>query len=309
MNQHFLFPLVVRILVLFSTCLVLTNLASASPVSLVEPAYLKSRIGQENVVVLDTQPPAYYTQAHITGSVPTDYKQWRQSDENGLGQMLPETGYLEILIGKLGIDNDSEVIIVPVGQSAGDMAVATRIFWTLHIAGLDSLSILNTGLIGYYNAYGNDVLSAGNPQVSPKIFRAHIRDDEILNMDKVTAAIKAGKTIVDTRSPDEFSGRVSGSPMERPGALPGALNLPYDALMQADGTRLESVEILREKYTTANIALEGEQIVYCHTGHRASLSWYVSHELLGNSAARLYDGSTLEWSATTEQPLVTHMAQ
>ncbi|MCG7976375.1 MAG: sulfurtransferase, partial [Candidatus Thiodiazotropha taylori] len=52
-----------------------------------------------------------------------------------------------------------------------------------------------------------------------------------------------------------------------------------------------------------NVPLQGAQINYCHTGNRASLAWFVSHELLGNSQAKLYDGSTQEWAADSTLPM------
>jgi thiosulfate/3-mercaptopyruvate sulfurtransferase len=37
-------------------------------------------------------------------------------------------------------------------------------------------------------------------------------------------------------------------------------------------------------------------ITYCNSGQWASASWFVFSELLGNSKARLYDGSMHQWA-------------
>jgi len=297
-RKIFLFPLVACFI------LSLSGIAQAGSSPLVDSAYLKSSMARSNVVVLETQALDYYKQAHIKGSVQTEYRQWRTTNDKGVREMLPDTAYLEKLIGGLGIDNQSEVIIVPMGRGAGDMAAAARIYWTLHVTGLDSISILNGGLIDYYNSYGDSVLANGLSSPTPKTFTAHMREDEMPDMDTVAKGMEDKIVLVDARSPDEYTGQVSAPPPERPGTLPGALNLPFSSLMQADGSRLQSADELRARYQASGIALDGDQIVYCHSGHRAALVWFVSHEVLGNQSARMYDGSMLEWSATADRPLV-----
>lgn len=48
---------------------------------------------------------------------------------------------------------------------------------------------------------------------------------------------------------------------------------------------------------------QGRQIEFCNTGHLASNGWFVSHELLGNKEAKLYDGSMVEWTLTKAGPV------
>ena len=123
-------------------------------------------------------------------------------------------------------------------------------------------------------------------------------------MEKVADALKGEQSIVDARSTHEYFGIISGGLNERPGSLPKAVNLPYETLMDADENELLPLDQLATRFKQAGAPMTGPQIPYCHTGHRTSLVWFVSHELLGNKQARLYDGSTLEWAATPDQPLV-----
>ncbi|MCP3867036.1 MAG: hypothetical protein GY703_02880 [Gammaproteobacteria bacterium] len=85
--------------------------------------------------------------------------------------------------------------------------------------------------------------------------------------------------------------------------MPGAVNLPFDWLTVNGGARFHSQENLRRIYQVAGVPAGGEQISFCHTGHRTSLAWFVSHELLGNRETRLYDGSTAEWLASRVFPV------
>ncbi len=50
--------------------------------------------------------------------------------------MLPSIAQLEKLIGELGIDEDSKVVVVPAGVSATDFGAAARVYWTLKVAGV-----------------------------------------------------------------------------------------------------------------------------------------------------------------------------
>ncbi len=59
---------------------------------------------------------------------------------------------------------------------------------------------------------------------------------------------------------------------------------------------------LSKLYAAAGVETSGKQINFCNTGHWASLGWFVSHELMGNEKARMYDGSMLEWSADKSLP-------
>lgn len=294
---------VVLVALLFSP----VSMSSSQP--LVSPEWLKNNMTQAGVILLETQPLKFYQRAHIPGSVHTDYNRWRTTDDTGLRKMLPKPELLANLIGEHGIDNQSHVVIVPVGRGAGDMAAAARIYWSLHVAGLEQISILEGGLIGWHQAYGQDAFESGNSSPVQKKFTLDLREKQLMPMTKVEKYLNAGYSVVDARSKEEFVGLVSGAPNERPGALPTAVSLPYDSLMKKDGSGLLTPEQLKQRFVDAGAPLTGPQVSYCHTGHRTSLTWFVTHELLGNKDARLYDGSTLEWSVTDDQPLVTSVKQ
>lgn len=286
----------------------LPHLAIAKIPPLVSPHWLQENLNQTALVVLDIQPRQYFERAHIPGAVHTDYGRWRITDDNGLGKMLPKPALLATLIGSHGIGNDSHVVIAPFGRGAGDMAAAARIYWTLYVAGLEQISILDGGLFTWYRAFGKEALESGFTPATAKAFEVRLRDEQLMPMDKVGEHLSAGRSLIDSRSVPEFVGQVAGAPNERPGALPKAVNLPYDSLMKPDDSGLLDLEQLKQRFRDAGAPLTGPQISYCHTGHRTSLVWFVSHALFGNDDARLYDGSTLEWSATESRPLVTRVA-
>jgi thiosulfate/3-mercaptopyruvate sulfurtransferase len=81
------------------------------------------------------------------------------------------------------------------------------------------------------------------------------------------------------------------------------VNLPYDWLTVNGSASLHTPEDLRAIYRSAGVPLEGAQISFCRTGHRTALGWFVSHELLGNDKAQLYDGSMQEWASDPDTPM------
>src|SRR5215813_5428873 len=89
---------------------------------LVSPAWLKSRLGSPELVVLDVRSSIdgggaeAFAHGHISGAVHGDYDKagWRVT-RNGVPFMLPTLPELEKLIGETGIDEDSRVIVVPAG--------------------------------------------------------------------------------------------------------------------------------------------------------------------------------------------------
>ena len=289
------------------TLIALISLWSTSPAfsseALIPPEALQQKQQQANTVILDIQPLNDYRQAHIPGSIHTDYADWRRTNMDGLGEMLPDELQLASLIGGLGIDKQTKVVIVPIGRGADDLAAAARIYWTLYVAGLDHISILKGGIRAYINHFGRDNLASGDSRVTSRIFEPGLRQSHLISMKKVRHFGEMDFGIVDARSPEEFKGFVASSPAERPGAIPMAVNVPFDSLMNNSDDGLLDAESLRERFKSTGVSLHEPFVTYCHTGHRAALLWFASHQVLGNKNARLYDGSTLEWSATADRPL------
>lgn len=288
----------VQILILL---LLSVSLAHATE-PLVEPGWLLENLDTPGIQVLDLQLSRGYRRAHLPGSVNTNYGQWRVKDRSGIPAMLPGKDYLDQLIGQLGIDNNTYVILAPVGGSASDVAVATRIYWTFKAMGHDEISILNGGLTAYSQLSGSHfVQKVFIPQT--KQFKGQVRPEYFPDVKEVKAALDRGVTFVDSRSVDEYTGKAGGSWGKRSGTIPGSILLSFDRLVDSGSGRFYDLDKIREIYQTSGVPLEGEQISFCHTGHRTSLSWFVSHELLGNKDARMYDGSMIEWEADPALPL------
>ena len=130
--------------------------AGAHAEALVSPAWLNSHLRDQNLVVLDIRSaidggkPETFAQGHIPGAVHSDYDKagWRVT-RNNVPFMVPTTPELEKLIGDLGIDEDSHVVVVPAGVNVLDFGSAARTYWTLKFAGVRDVSILDGGLAAW----------------------------------------------------------------------------------------------------------------------------------------------------------------
>ena len=284
---------------------------------LVDVEWVKSNIGKPDIVFLDVRgklagkSKSDYLRAHIPGAVHTNYLKdgWRAKDKMGTPGMLAPTDKLEKLIGGLGIDNGTHVVIIPQGGKALDMGTATRIYWTFKVLGQDNVSILNGGMLAYTKDVDKKTKKPLNPlekgAVKPvaKTFKANFQEDMIVTKADVKAALGGSVPLVDNRPNNQFIGINRHGKAKRNGTIPGAVNLPENWLTRNGGGTFRPKAELEQLYAAAGVPTSGEQISFCNTGHWASLGWFASHEIIGDKQAKMYDGSMLEWSADKELPI------
>jgi thiosulfate/3-mercaptopyruvate sulfurtransferase len=107
------------------TLLLFWSLNALAATPLVDVEWVKANIGKPGIVLLDLQPAADYLRGHIPGAVNTNFDKdgWREERaRDKVPDMLPEDlNKLAALIGRLGIDNKTHVVIVPPGQNYGDV--------------------------------------------------------------------------------------------------------------------------------------------------------------------------------------------
>lgn len=284
--------------------------------ALVDVAWAKANAGKAGVVFLDVRgrlagkSKADYLRGHIPGAVWTNYLKdgWRAKDKAGTAGQLAPVAKLEKLIGGLGIGNDSHVVVVPQGGKALDVGTATRIYWTFKVLGHENVSILNGGMAAYGKMDPKtkkpmNKMDKGAVKPTAKMFKASLRKDMLVSKSDVQMASKNGGVLVDNRPHNQFLGINKHGKSKRPGTIPGATNLPENWLTQNGGGKFRMKAQLTKLYSAASVPASGKQINFCNSGHWASLGWFVSHEIMGNKEAKLYDGSMIEWSADKSLPM------
>ena len=125
-------------------------LSGASP--LVSPAWLSDKLDDEKIVIIDLRNKidkgSYesFLQGHIPGAIHSDYLKdgWRV-DRDGVVGLLPQAEQFEGLARRLGVSDDTHVVVVPAGVSSTDFGSAARAYWTFKVFGHDNVSVLDGG--------------------------------------------------------------------------------------------------------------------------------------------------------------------
>jgi thiosulfate/3-mercaptopyruvate sulfurtransferase len=290
---------------LFSAAMAV-SVAGAHAAPLVTPQWLNEHAAGTDLVVLDIRSAIdgggaqAYAAGHIPNSVHSDYDKagWRVT-RNNVPFMVPTVPELEKLIGDLGIDEDTHVVVVPAGVNVLDFGSAARTYWTLKYVGVKNVSILDGGVAAWRKA--GLPLETGTKAPSPKIFTATVDKSILAEAAEVEALEgKGGATLVDARPASFFLGKEKAPASKAYGHIPGALNIDSAEFYDAQNNKLKPKA---ELAAIANTAPAGPVVNYCNTGHWAATDWFVFHELLGRKDAKLYAGSMVEWTSNDSRPI------
>ena len=249
-------------------------------------------------VEVDEDTSAYET-GHITGAVRLD---WKTDLQDPVKRDFVDAQQFSKLLSERGIANNDTVIL----YGGNNNWFAAYAYWYFTLYGHGDVKLLDGGRKKWEldgRALSTDAVTrpatsytASAPDTSIRAFR-----------DEVIAAIGT-KNLVDVRSPDEFSGKILAPahlPQEqsqRPGHIPGAINVPWSKAANEDGT-FKSDEQLAALYAAAGLDGDRETIAYCRIGERSSHTWFVLQELLGHRNVKNYDGSWTEYGSLVGAPI------
>jgi thiosulfate/3-mercaptopyruvate sulfurtransferase len=90
---------------------------------------------------------------------------------------------------------------------------------------------------------------------------------------------------------------------QRPGHIPGAVNIPWATAVDPESGRFLPTDRLRDVYGERGITADRDVVAYCRIGERSAHTWFVLHELLGYPRVRNYDGSWTEWGSLVGAPI------
>ena len=273
--------------------------------ALVDTQWVKENLRDTNIIFLDVRSNfKIFKKAHIPGAIFTHYVKdnWRVAGKKRgkkVPGLLPSSGHLEKLISRLGISNDNHIIVVPAGQSPADLGVATRIYWTFKIAGHEQVSVLNGGMAAYIAA--KLPLSSKVNVRAPSQFL--VKSNYLATESDVVTAIDQKEKIIDSRTPSQYLGFNKSGRAHRAGTLPTAINVPGEYLTVNGGGVFRSKAALKKLYGVLDAPHDQSAVVFCNTGHWASLGWFVHSEILGIASTKMYDGSMAEYTTSEELPL------
>jgi thiosulfate/3-mercaptopyruvate sulfurtransferase len=270
--------------------------ADISPI--VSGDWLEKNLSNAKVIIVDVRKVEEYKEGHIPNAINAFYNSWVIA-KDGKTNELPAEDDLRDLIGSIGSDKDSTVVVVGKNDPMPDRLSMTRVAWTLKYAGVENVSVLNGGY---------DLWVADKKEVSKTAKQGKKRSydgpfNKSIFADKAYVMANLGKAlIVDVREEPFFKGEKKLDFVPKTGRIKGAINLPNSRLFTKEGT-FKSREELAAAATPVVGSDKGKEIIaYCDTGKVCTAWWLVLHDLLGYKNVKNYDGSSMEWMKDPAAP-------
>ena len=268
---------------------------------LVETQWVQEHLNDDSTRIVEVdENPALYRDAHIPGAIGLDWQ--RDLQDQTRRDFLGPREFGD-LFGRRGVSNDHTIVLY--GDRNNWFAAYT--YWYLKYYGHDRVLLMN-GPREKWIEEGRPT-TKDEPQFEPVTFRAQEPDRAIrARRDEVLERLNSDTTLIDVRSPQEFSGELismAGYEQEgaqRSGHIPGAASIPWAQAVREDGS-FKSADELRELYASKGVSDGKETITYCRIGERSAHTWFVLHELLGHEDVKNYDGSWTEWGNLVDVPI------
>lgn len=236
-----------------------------------------------------------YQQGHLPGAFHLDMEKDLSGPkgQHGGRHPLPDPALFAAVMRDCGVNENTLIIAYDDNRMAG----AARLWWLLQYFGHRKVQVLNGGIKSWL-ADGETLTTTeataqyGNFRTKPN--PAMVLD--LIKLKKVQGAI----TLIDAREAPRYRGEQE--PIDPvAGHIPGALNLPWQQLTNAEGCYIP-IEEQRQQWEQLG-PLENP-VVYCGSGVTACVD-LLSLAMIGKADARLYSGSWSDWCSYQDNPIAT----
>ena len=253
----------------------------------VTPVWLAAHAADRDLVILHVGSADGYAAGHIPGARLVDSKLLQVSGPE-LKVEVPPADMLHQQMESLGISDNSHVIVY---NEAGEFQRATRVLFTLDVAGFgDHSSLLDGGLAEWKktgHAVSTEAATSGQGHLAPLNMQP-----KVVTADFVQSHSKApGYDLIDARDAIFYGGMVAK--MTGDGHIPGARSLPYTKVFDSDG-KLKPAAELKALFTAAGVKPGDHVVAYCQVGGQSSAVVFAARTV--GIEPQLYDGSFEDWS-------------
>ncbi len=255
------------------------------------------------VVEVDEDTDAY-GRGHIAGAVAVN---WNTDLQDPLRRDFVDPEQFAKLQDSLGIAPTTLVVL----YGGNNNWFAAYAYWYYKVYGHGPVKLLDGGR-KLWELEGRELTTdspaveaaAGYPARQPDLSIRAFRDQVLSQY-----VGQSGRALVDVRSPEEYRGEkmapdhLPQEAAQRPGHIPGAVNIPWAKAVDSTTGRFLTDSSLAELYNGQGVEAGRDVVAYCRIGERSAHTWFVLHELLGYPSVRNYDGSWTEWGSLVGVPI------
>lgn len=238
-----------------------------------------------------------YLAEHIPGALFFDIDDIAETN-TALPHMMPSPEKFSSRMRKMGVGDGQRIVI----YDRHGVFSAPRVWWTFRVMGAGDVSVLNGGL-PKWKSEGRPLMMGEPSARTPRHFTSRHNLDLVRDADDMKMLLQdKSADIVDARSSERFTG-MTPEPREdlRSGHMPGALNVPYAQVINADGT-LRSTDELHAIFSAAGVNSHNSVVTTCGSGITACVLALALSET-GHLRTSVYDGSWSEWGADDSLPI------
>ena len=277
------------------------------PKTLVSTQWLAAHLRDPDLRILDASwympadqrnPKAEYLERHIPGARFFDIDEISDL-RSDLPHMAPTVEKFMSRMRAMGVGDGHQVVV----YDGSGLFSAARVWWLFRLMGKTDVAVLDGGLPKWV-AEGRPV-NDDDPVIRDRHMTVTRQNNLVKDVTQVARAAKLGDhVIVDARAAERFRGEV---PEPRPGLrsdhIPGARNVPFKTLLNADGT-MKDIAAQRDVFVAAGVDLSKPVITSCGSGVTAAVL-ALALERIGKRDHSIYDGSWSEWGMYADLPIAT----
>ncbi len=267
------------------------------PKTLVSTNWLAAHLKDPDLRILDASwylpdagrnPRAEYNAAHIPGARFFDIDE-NSDQRSNLPHMAPPPEKFISRMRAMGVGDGHQVVVY---DGAG-LFSAARVWWLFRLMGKMDVAVLDGGF-PKWQAEGREIEDMP-PILRDRHMTISRQHHLVKDVTQVAhAANLAEAEIIDARPAPRFRGE---APEPRPGLrlghIPGAKNVPFSTLLNADGT-MKTTPDLSAVFQAAGVDISKPAITACGSGVTAAVL-SLALERIGHRNHALYDGSWAEW--------------
>jgi thiosulfate/3-mercaptopyruvate sulfurtransferase len=273
----------------------------AHPEVLAGTDWVSQHVADTNVRVVEVDVDTKaYDEGHVPGALAWA---WNTQLCDTVRRDILSKEQFEELMSSSGVGADTTLVI----YGDNNNWFAAWALWQAKIYGHRDVRLMNGGRKKWL-AEGRE-LATETPRVPRTNYRAKDADLSLRAfLPQVREAFShRSASLVDVRSPQEFTGEILAPPglpetCQRGGHVPGARSIPWGKACNDDGT-FKPADALRQLYGVDGVDGSKPVIAYCRIGERSSHTWFVLKYLLGFDNVTNYDGSWTEWGNLVGVPV------